>query len=95
MNNDMPKNLQRWEKVRQKGQAKFIVQYGIFVWGLLMFVLMTFLVSRRHYPLTAVVILASACSWAVAGAIVGWFVWRISEKRYQKFLAQRGAPEHP
>jgi uncharacterized membrane protein len=90
MNNDMPKSLQRWEKTRQKGKAKFIVQNGILMWGLPMFAVITFLVGRRHdHPLTPLAILVSACIWALGGAVYGWTVWTITEKKYEKFLARR------
>jgi len=90
----MPKSLRRWETLRQKGKAKFIVQNGLLAWGLPMFIIMTFVFGRaQKYPLTPTLILVHACIWAVAGLGYGWAVWTFTEKKYQKFIAQTNATQ--
>ena len=86
----MPPNLKRWEKLRQKGKAKFIVQNGMLAWGLPMFIFMTFFFARaQHYKMTATLILMQVGIWAVAGAAYGWSIWALNERRYRKFIALR------
>lgn len=44
---NMPKEFQRWEKIRHKGKSRFIVLTGVLAWGIPMFLLMTFVVNRK------------------------------------------------
>jgi hypothetical protein len=84
----MPKELKKWEVTRQKGRKTFILVNGVLSWGLPMFIVMTFFVHRRpdgvHSPW---MILVSAILWALGGALFGWIMWRLSEKKYRKYLA--------
>ena len=53
-----------------------------------MFVVMTFFVNRRPgSELSPWTILISAIIWALGGALFGWVMWNLSEKKYQKFQA--------
>lgn len=55
-----------------------------------MFVLMTFFANRHpEKPLAPVLIAISAGVWAVGGAVFGWAMWTLTERRYQKYLATR------
>ena len=88
MNPEIPKQLKKWEVSRQKGKKKFILQTGVLLWGLPMFVVMTFVVNRQperaHSPW---MMLVSAVVWAIGGACFGWAMWNLSENKYQKYLA--------
>jgi hypothetical protein len=87
VNKEMPKSLERWATLRQKGKAKFIVQNGLLAWGLPMFIFMTFVFGLAHkFPLTPALILIQACIWALAGLGYGWAVWTFTEKKYHKFI---------
>ncbi|MDQ2868123.1 MAG: hypothetical protein M3R59_06920 [Verrucomicrobiota bacterium] len=87
---EMPRSLQRWESLRQKGKRKFIVQNGLLAWGLPMFIFMTFVFGRsQKYPLTPTLILLHASIWALAGVGYGWIVWTFTEKKYQEFVRRR------
>ena len=81
----MPATLRHWEITREKGKRKFILQNGVLAWGLPMFILMTFFVNRSVAPWFVAI---SAVIWAVAGAGFGWAVWVITEKKYQRFIAE-------
>ena len=84
----MSKDLQRWEKTRQRGKWKFILFNGVLCWGAPMFFVMTFFVNRRaDRPLTPEILAVSAVLWALGGFLFGLTIWTISERRYQKFLA--------
>ena len=90
MNSEMPKQLKKWEVTRQQGKKKFLLQTGILFWGVPMFVIMTFFVHLPgEKPLTGGIIAFSAVVFIITGACYGWAVWSISEKKYQRFLADR------
>lgn len=98
MASEMPKALKRWETIRQKGKMRFILENGVLMWGVPMFVVMTFLVNpqKDRQEHKGSLILISAVIWAIGGLLFGWTVWTISEKRYQKFLAaQQVEPPNP
>jgi hypothetical protein len=91
MNSEMPRDLQRWAGIRQKGRPRFILVTGVLSYGVPMFVIMTFFVNRHpERPLTAPMLAVSAVIWALGGAAFGWVMWKITEGRYQKFLAKQG-----
>ena len=88
MNPEMPKDLKKWEITREKGKAKFILVTGVLSWGLPMFAVMTFVINRkRDEVLPPWLILVSALIWGLGGALFGWVIWTLSEKKYQKYLA--------
>jgi hypothetical protein len=79
--------MRHWEITREKGALKFILQDGMLRWGLLMFLITFYMPSGRRFS-----ILVTACIWATAGAVLGAFVWIISERQYKNFLAQKTKP---
>lgn len=90
MNSDLPKDLQRWERVRKGGKWRFFLLNGMISWGGPMFIIMTFVFNRNpDRPLTPLLIGLSAVLWASGGLLFGVVVWSISERRYQKHLATR------
>jgi hypothetical protein len=94
MNKEMPKSLKRWERVRQKGKAKFILQNGLLMYGLPLFILDTFVCGpSQKLPFSPELIVRHACIWAVAGLFFGWTIWTFSEKKYEKFIAKPSEPE--
>lgn len=87
---NMPKELRRWESIRSKGKARFILLTGVLAWGLPMFLLMTFVVSRKSWrERTTEEIAATAVLWTLGGAGFGWWVWRSSEKKYWNYIESR------
>src|SRR5262249_4214920 len=57
MSDEMPKSLKRWEAVRKKGKWKFLLQYGLFAFGLPMFIVAILMLGRRKYMMTPTLIL--------------------------------------
>ena len=87
----MANEIDKWEAVRAKGKARFILVRGVLAWGLPMFVLMTFIVNRptpnallspRNYVIFSVFL------WGSAGALFGLFAWRQGESKYKKSVEQ-------
>jgi hypothetical protein len=81
--------LAKWEAVRARGRARFVLQRGVLAWGLPMFLIMTFVVNRpganallspRNY------VIFSAFLWAGAGALFGLALWWQGERKYKKSL---------
>lgn len=90
MNAETPKEFQRWEVTRRKGKLNFILIRGVLAYGLPMFLLMTLFANRDpEKPLAPVLIIISAAVWAVGGAVFGWAMWALTERRYKKYLATR------
>lgn len=88
MTPELPKDLQRWEKTRQRGKWKFILFNGVLCWGAPMFFVMTFVLNRGgDKAATPGLIAISALIWTLGGMLFGLTIWTISERRYQKFLA--------
>ena len=89
MNNDLPKDIQRWEETRKKGKLNYVLINGLLAWGLPMFVVMTFFVMRkRGEPLRADLVAISAVLWTLGGLVFGLTIWTVSEKKYQKYLRE-------
>ena len=77
-----PEALAKWEKVRARGKARFILVSGVLSYGLPMFIVMTFLVHRSD--LSPGFIGISAILWAVGGALFGTIMWYVLERQYRK-----------
>jgi hypothetical protein len=94
MNSEMPKDIKKWETMRQKGKTKFILLNGVVAWGIPMFVIMTFVINReRARTKPAWLLLVSAVIWAIGGACFGLAIWTISEKKYQRYTAAKNPNE--
>lgn len=90
MGNMTAKHAARWEKVRQKGRARFIWLYGVALWGVSMFVI-TQLVDRAYkiqFSINSIIWLIDLLIWLIAGYILGAFMWKNAEKQYAKFQQQ-------
>ena len=77
-----PEALAKWEKVRARGKARFILVSGVLSYGLPMFIVMTFLVHRSD--LSPRFIGISAILWAIGGALFGTIMWYVLERQYRK-----------
>ncbi len=76
-----PKNRENWEATRAKGRTRFILVTGVLGWGLPMFLFMTFWVQKVSVDDVGSIALSMAL-WAVGGLGFGYWVWRVSEKKY-------------
>ncbi len=68
------------------GRERFVLVHGVLMWGLPMFVVMTFVLNREHQPL---LIVLSALIWLGGGAVFGYWTWSASEKKHRKLLAEQ------
>ena len=84
-----PGTIQRWERIRAQGLARYIVVHGIIHYGLPLFVLMTFVVHREHLGLAFVGL--SALLWTMGGAVFGWVMWHVRERMYRRLADLFGA----
>lgn len=81
------KDRERWEKIRAKGRAQFIVLYGVFAWGItggLSFSIARALVSGE--PLASMDFLSglllSLIVFCIGGAVWAAWAWGSNEKKY-------------
>ena len=83
----MFKDPARWESIRAKGRARFVVTFGVLMWGLPMCLVMTAfvnppsphgLLSPRNYLIFSVIL------WCTIGALFGALAWNLSERAYKR-----------
>ena len=83
-------SIRRWERIRARGMARYVLVQGVLAYGLPLFALMTFVVHREHA--SARFILVSAAAWAVGGAVFGWILWHLRDRMYRRLAAHFGIP---
>ncbi|MDR1988835.1 MAG: hypothetical protein LBQ09_01235 [Acidobacteriaceae bacterium] len=81
-----PTALERWEKTRAEGKAKFILTRGVLSYGLFMLI-MTVLFYRND--LSPSFIGMAVVGWGIAGALYGTIRWYLFEWQYLKATARR------
>ena len=84
------KQFQRWKETRTRGRGRYILANGVFAWGLPMFIVMTFIVSKSASDnLSISMIILNALIWAASGFGFGYFTWLAWEHAYKKELQRR------
>jgi len=83
------KFVKRWATVRARGPWHFILVRGVISWGVPMFFLMTFVVSRPPH-LTAARLAGLGAIWATGGFGFGASVWLFLERRYDRLVPREG-----
>jgi len=78
--------LKQWEVQRKGGRTRYVLLSGVLSWGVPMFVVMTFVVARP-VVLTPDFVAISFAMYLAGGALLGYSVWAISERRYRKLGA--------
>jgi peptidoglycan/LPS O-acetylase OafA/YrhL len=78
------KDMQKWEAKRAKGRLRFVLENGVLAWGVPMFVFMTYFMNDNQDPSPGM-LLTNAVVWAIGGALFGWIVWTIVERKYRKY----------
>jgi hypothetical protein len=73
----------QWGEVRKKGMTTFVLFNGVMLWGVPMFVVMTFVLQPNRLPL-----ILSVAVWLSTGALYGLVLWLVQERRYQKALGK-------
>ena len=83
------KEINRWEKTREKGRKNFIWRRGVISWGLstgVIWAIVMPLINRDSgflvYFFPAIVI------FPIGGYAWGYFMWKYMEKKYQQAKPQ-------
>jgi hypothetical protein len=80
----------RWEKIRAKGQRRFMLIYGAFCWGGFMIVFLNAIHAFiLHDPSERGYLVVSIVVWPLAGGLNGLLVWNRSEAAYKHFKSQK------
>jgi len=76
--------INTWYRDAQLGRTKFIWVKGVFTWGLIMFIIMTFALPMiQGQPLFELKrTLVGLVVWGIGGYLYGWFVWRSNLEKY-------------
>ncbi len=86
-----PTQYAAWAKLRQQGRNRYMLIHGMLMYGLPLFVVMSFIVNQpfaQGYTMTAVAIHLGV--WLLVGQMVGLVNWLINEKRFAKASGQSG-----
>ena len=77
-----PEQFEKWRITRQQGMLRYVLVTGVVSYGLVMFVVMTFIVHGDK--LSATFIGLSAVAWAMGGAFFGIVTWIFQERQFRK-----------
>ena len=80
------KFIKRWAVARARGRWHYVFMSGVFGWGVPMFFVMTFVVSKPPH-LSPGLLAGLAALWATGGLGFGVTVWFFSERRYKRLGA--------
>jgi hypothetical protein len=73
----------KWQGTRKLGYLRFVLKYGIGYWGVSMFVIMTFFVSRPFQEgFSFIALTGSVLSWSIGGAFFGSAFWLFNERKF-------------
>jgi hypothetical protein len=75
--------VKRWATARTRGMWHYALVSGVIAWGVPMFFVMTFVVSKPPH-LTGGLLTGLAAVWATGGLGFGLSVWFFSERRYKR-----------
>lgn len=85
-----PQDVADWEKIRSKGLLRFILSYGLLLFGGTLFVLLAgataILVWKKDEAATLIpwlVVIALAC--LLGGLLNSLITWWVEERMYRKF----------
>lgn len=89
------KEYKSWKKQRERGAVRYILLYGLFFWGGLMFALTT--LANNNFFILAFInpSLTNFLTWVFGGALFGIIHWFIMEgvfKRAQRKRVSKGRP---
>ncbi len=78
-------DMDRWEKTRTIGKLRFILVYGVVIWGLITAALYSVITYFWQHPEPWYsVFITSFIVFPVMGIVWGLLVWHFSEKKYLK-----------
>ncbi len=78
------KFLDKWERTRRDGQLRFVVVYGMLMWGRPLFAFMVTLDWQRFLQESLAKQIAAAAIWLLGGAGFGGILWWLNELRYRQ-----------
>ncbi len=81
--------VEQWGKLRAMGRTRYVLISGVLSWGVPMFLVMTFIVNRRDRG--ADILAISAVLWLFGGALYGWLMWVLNERKFRKLSSEAQA----
>lgn len=85
-----PLSIRRWERIRARGLRRYVLVHGVLLYGLPLFLVMTFVVHRQHVALRPVLALVLGLAWGLGGAAFGWVMWHVRDRMYRRIAAHFG-----
>jgi len=85
-----PRDVADWEKIRSRGLRRFVLHYGMLLFGGILFVLLggaviLFALDKTHVAslLPQLVVIALIC--AAGGLLNSLLTWTVEERMYRKY----------
>jgi hypothetical protein len=81
------KKVKRWERTRKMGKTRYIIVYGVLIWGIVAGLSFPFIqwILFNQPPGPSRFVL-SLIVFQITGIFVGIVTWNNSERMYQQFL---------
>lgn len=73
----------KWQRTREKGVLQYVLLNGVLLFGVPMFLFVTFVLRHDRMP-----IWESAVLWSVTGIVYRVAMWVINERRYRRAVAE-------
>ncbi|MEE9328784.1 MAG: hypothetical protein V3V30_01495 [Parvularculaceae bacterium] len=95
----MPKDLLKWGKIREQGWLKFVLLYGVLLWGMLsglLYALITSFVLPKIFGGSfgasfSIMLPVSLGLFGIGGVFWGMALWAINQARWKKYSAKSPA----
>ncbi len=88
-----PKKIESWEKIREKGAWRYGLIYGS-AWGLFVvafLIVINFFTNKEQGSLSVTHLLMWVVIYIPVGILLyRFFMWKVNEKNYQRWLSQEG-----
>ena len=84
------KEIDRWEKVREKGRKNYIWRVGV-TFGLSIaftLIIVVPLINRESYSEILVRLCIGVVTFPICGYFFGYFMWKYMDKKYQQAKAE-------
>lgn len=73
----------KWQRTREKGLLQYVLLNGVLLYGVPMFLFVTFVLKHDRRP-----VWESAVLWNITGIVMRVLTWAVNEHRYRRAVAE-------
>jgi hypothetical protein len=82
----------RWAATRAKGRTRYILLYGVLLWGLFTGVFWSIAMSAvQGWERLPIYLIGALIGFPIGGYIFGAWTWKRAEQDYQKSISSRSS----